>query len=57
MSHRSFADFLDHVTESFANLFNLDAEPGLSEEQNVQQVISQTATVASIVSCAVPIPA
>jgi len=57
VSHRSFADFLDHVTESFANLFNLDAAPGLTEEQNVQQVISQTATVASIVSCAVPIPA
>ncbi|MEZ6186103.1 MAG: SHOCT domain-containing protein [Planctomycetota bacterium] len=57
MSHRSLAEFLDYVTESFANLFNLDVDPTLDEADNVQKVIGQTGTVAWIVSTAVPIPA
>lgn len=51
------SDFLDHVGESFANLFNLQADPELTERQNVEKVIDQTGTVACIVSMILPIPA
>lgn len=51
------SDFLDHVGESFAGLFNLEADPELTERQNVEKVIDQTGTVACIVSMILPIPA
>ncbi|MCO5171673.1 MAG: DUF697 domain-containing protein [Planctomycetes bacterium] len=50
-------DLIEHVAESFNTLFNLDADPALSEDENVERVIGHTATVAAIVCCMQPIPA
>ena len=50
-------DFIEHVAESFTTLFNLDADPALTEHENVERVIGQTATVAALVSLIQPIPA
>jgi uncharacterized protein (DUF697 family) len=49
-------DFIEHVAESFQTLFNLDAEPGLTEHENVERVIGHTATAACIISILQPIP-
>lgn len=50
-------DFIEHVAESFTTLFNLEADPALTEHENVERVIAHTATVAAIVCCVQPIPA
>lgn len=50
-------DFIEHVADSFTTLFNLDADPALTEHENVERVIGQTATVAALVSLIQPIPA
>jgi uncharacterized protein (DUF697 family) len=49
-------DFVEHVADSFQSLFNLDADPALTEHENVERVIGHTATVAAIVSMVQPIP-
>ncbi len=48
--------YIEHVSDSFQTLFNLDAVPHLSEAENVDRVIGQTATVAWCVYCMVPFP-
>ena len=52
-----FNQWIDHVAESFSNLFNLDPDPDLSERDNVLKVIDQTAMVAAITAIVMPIPA
>jgi uncharacterized protein (DUF697 family) len=51
------SELFDYVADSFSNLFNLEPDESLSEPENVEKVIDQTATVAAITSMVLPIPA
>src|SRR5262249_52934806 len=44
------------LVKSFGGVFKLEYDPGLTEEQNVEQVITETALVAATLACIQPIP-
>lgn len=49
--------FVDTVVTSFANVFKFEADPTLTEAENVDRVIAETGIVAACVACVQPIPA
>lgn len=49
--------FVDDVVTSFANVFKFEADPALSEAENVDRVIAETGLVAACLACVQPIPA
>lgn len=49
--------FVDNVVTSFANVFKFEADPALSEAENVDRVIAETGLVAACLACVQPIPA
>lgn len=50
-------DFVDRIVQSFANVLKFgDPDPTLTEQENVERVIAETALVAACISCIQPIP-
>ncbi len=50
-------DFVDRIVQSFANALKFgDPDPTLTEQENVERVIAETALVAACISCIQPIP-
>lgn len=49
-------DYIEHVSDSFQTLFNLDAVDHLTESENIERVINHTATVAWVVYTLNPFP-
>jgi uncharacterized protein (DUF697 family) len=49
-------DQLQYTLESFVNVFSLDVDPRLSERENTDKIITQSAVVGSVVFVLQPIP-
>src|SRR5580704_730179 len=47
---------LREVADSFAGVLKFEVNPALSEQENVHQIIQQTATVCAVLACVNPIP-
>ena len=49
-------EFFDQLVESVTNAFKFEAEPGLSPEDNVEKLVSETALLSGVIACVQPLP-
>ena len=53
----SLRQSLGRLVDSFSNVFTLQVDPNLSEDENVERIVGDTALVAACVACLQPVPA